>query len=80
VRRTLRSALERANAWQIGRIAIPPLGLGAGNLDLEASAELMAEEITRHTRESTFPIQVTIVAETRDEASLLELFMARSAA
>jgi O-acetyl-ADP-ribose deacetylase (regulator of RNase III) len=80
VRRALRSALERANAWQIARVGIPPLGLGAGNLDLEASAELLAEEVTRHTREMAFPTHVTIVAETSDEAALLELYMARSAA
>jgi O-acetyl-ADP-ribose deacetylase (regulator of RNase III) len=80
VRRALRSALERANTWQIGAVAIPPFGLGAGNLELEASAELLAEEVTRHTREAAFPTRVTIVAETSDEAALLELYVARSAA
>src|SRR4051812_29570050 len=80
VRRALRSALERTNAWQIGEVGIPPLGLGAGNLDIEVSAELLAQEITRHTREFAFPTRVTIVAETADEASLLELYVARSAA
>jgi O-acetyl-ADP-ribose deacetylase (regulator of RNase III) len=80
VRRALRSALERANTWHIGTVAIPPFGLGAGNLDLEVSAELLAEAVARHTREARFPTHVTIVAETSDEAALLELYVARSAA
>lgn len=80
VRRALRSALERAQAWQLARVAIPPFGLGAGNLDLEVSAELLAAEVVRHTRDAAFPSEVTIVAETTDEAALLELYIARSAA
>jgi O-acetyl-ADP-ribose deacetylase (regulator of RNase III) len=80
VRRALRSALERASTWQIASVAIPPFGLGAGNLELEVSAELLAEAVIRHTRDAAFPTHVTIVAETSDEAALLELYMARSAA
>jgi O-acetyl-ADP-ribose deacetylase (regulator of RNase III) len=79
VRRALRSALERAQEWQLARVAIPPLGLGAGNLELEASAELMVDELTRHRAHAAFPKQVTLVAETVDEAQALELAM-RSAA
>ncbi len=80
VRRAFRSALERANAWQIARVAIPPFGLGAGNLDLETSAELMADELTRHCRAGAFPTDVTIVAETEDEAAVLDFAISRWAA
>jgi O-acetyl-ADP-ribose deacetylase (regulator of RNase III) len=80
VRRALRSALERTVAWQIARVAIPPLGLGAGNLDLETSAELMADELTRHCRTAAFPAAVTIVAESDDEAAVLEFAISRWAA
>jgi O-acetyl-ADP-ribose deacetylase (regulator of RNase III) len=80
VRRAFRSALERANAWQIARVAIPPFGLGAGNLDLETSAELMADELTRHCRAGVFPTDVTIVAETEDEAAVLDFAISRWAA
>ena len=38
VRRALRSALQRVLAWQIAEVAIPPFGLGAGNLDIDESA------------------------------------------
>ena len=79
VRRALRSALERAHAWQLARVAIPPFGLGAGNLEFEVSAQLLADELVRHTRDAAFPTEVTIVAETSDEAALLTQFLARSA-
>ena len=79
VRRAFRSALERAHDWQLADVAVPPLGLGAGNLELEVSAEVMADELVRHIRMSSFPKNVTLVAETPDEASALEHAIARSA-
>lgn len=78
VRRAFRSALERADTWQLADVAIPPLGLGAGNLELEVSAELMAAELTRHRRAAEYPQRVTLVAETTDEAAALEFAMQRS--
>ena len=42
VRRALRSALQRVLAWQIAEVAIPPFGLGAGNLDIDESAHLIS--------------------------------------
>lgn len=80
VRRAFRSALERASAWQLASVAMPPIGLGAGNLDLESSAELMADELTRHRRASSFPAHVTIIAETDDEAAVLDFAISRWAA
>jgi O-acetyl-ADP-ribose deacetylase (regulator of RNase III) len=80
VRRAFRSALQRTREWQIADVAVPPLGLGAGNLDIEESAELMAGELRAHQRSSDFPRRITLVAETADEASALEHAMSRSAA
>lgn len=80
VRRAFRSALQRTREWQLADVAIPPLGLGAGNLEIEESAELMAGELRAHERASGFPRQVTLVAETEDEAAALERAVARSAA
>lgn len=79
VRRAFRSALERAAAWQMARVAIPPFGLGAGNLEIETSAELMADELMRHRRAMSFPQHVTLVGETADEAAALEHALSRSA-
>jgi len=80
VRRALRSALQRVLAWQIAEIAIPPFGLGAGNLDIDESAHLMADELARHCGIAAFPTKVTLVAETPDEAHALEAALARSMA
>jgi O-acetyl-ADP-ribose deacetylase (regulator of RNase III) len=78
VRRAFRSALERLVAWQLADVAIPPFGLGAGNLDIDESAELMAEELARHCAVAAFPRRVTLVAETADEAQALEGALSRS--
>jgi len=80
VRRALRSALQRVLAWQIAEVAIPPFGLGAGNLDIDESAHLMADELTRHLTTAAFPSRVTLVAESPDEAVSLEAAIARSVA
>jgi O-acetyl-ADP-ribose deacetylase (regulator of RNase III) len=79
VRRAFRSALERASAWQIANVAVPPFGLGAGNLDIEESALVMADELARHSAMATFPKNITLVAETADQAQALESALARSA-
>jgi len=78
VRRAFRSALERVQEWQLARVAVPPLGLGAGNLALEESAALMAEELLRHHAE--FPRELTVVAENDDEATALTLALASARA
>jgi O-acetyl-ADP-ribose deacetylase (regulator of RNase III) len=80
VRRAFRSALQRSREWQLAEVAIAPLGLGAGNLEIEESAEVMAGELLAHCRASAFPRRVTLVAETVDEAGALEHAVARSAA
>ena len=72
VRRALVSALQRAVDWEIGALAIPPFGLGAGNLAIEDSAAVLAEELAEHVgRGARFPEVITVVAETEDEAAVL---------
>lgn len=75
VRRAFRSALERVREWEIASVAVPPLGLGAGNLTLEESAALMTDELLRH-RDAEYPRHVVVVAETDDEAETLSLALA----
>lgn len=41
VRRGLVNGLRRMREWGIERVALPPLGVGAGNLDAEESASAM---------------------------------------
>ena len=74
VRRAFRSALQRAHEWQLAHVAVPPLGLGAGNLSIDDSAASMAEELMRHRAE--FPRHIVVVAENDDEAQALNFALA----
>jgi O-acetyl-ADP-ribose deacetylase (regulator of RNase III) len=71
VRLALMSALQRAVAFQIRDLAIAPFGLGAGNLDIEDSAEVMIEVIADHMKRAPYPARVVIVAETDLEGEVL---------
>jgi O-acetyl-ADP-ribose deacetylase (regulator of RNase III) len=71
VRTALMSALQRAVAFQIGDVAIAPFGLGAGNLDIEDSAEVMIDVLSRHMKRASYPTSVLIVAETELEEQML---------
>jgi O-acetyl-ADP-ribose deacetylase (regulator of RNase III) len=71
VKLALMSALQRAAAFQIRELAIAPFGLGAGNLDIEDSADVMAQVLTDHMRRSPYPTSVVIVAETGLEEQVL---------
>lgn len=71
VRLALVSALQRAVAFQIRELAIAPFGLGAGNLDIEDSAEIMVRVLADHMSRSAYPETVIIVAETELEGQVL---------
>jgi O-acetyl-ADP-ribose deacetylase len=71
VRSALVSTLHRADAFRIQTLAIAPFGLGAGNLDIEDSADVMIEVLTEHMRRSRYPSAVVIVAETALEEQVL---------
>lgn len=71
VRHALTSALQRVEAWQINAIGIPPFGLGAGNLDVEESAQVMLAVIAEHLRGARFPEEITLIAETPEEERAL---------
>ena len=71
VRAALVSTLHRADAFQIRDLAIAPFGLGAGNLDIEDSAEVMVDVLREHMRRSQYPASVVIVAETELEEEVI---------
>lgn len=71
VRLALMSALQRAVAFQIRELALAPFGLGAGNLDIEESADVMFEVLADHMKRSAYPSSVVIVAETDLEGEVL---------
>ena len=67
VRRATQSALERAAEFGIEHLALPPFGLGAGNLDPDASAQAMLAAVRRHAARARLPRRLTFVVETEDE-------------
>ena len=78
VRRALLSALQRAGDWQIEHLACAPFGLGAGNLDLEDSAELMAAVIAPHVARARFPSRITVIVESRMEQEVFSAALSRA--
>lgn len=71
VRSALVSTLHRVDAFQIRELAIAPFGLGAGNLDIEDSADIMVGVLREHMRRSQFPSAVVIIAETELEEQVI---------
>jgi O-acetyl-ADP-ribose deacetylase (regulator of RNase III) len=78
VRHALTSALQRVEAWQIKNVGIPPFGLGAGNLEIEESAQVMMSVITQHLLGARYPDEITLIAETPDEERVLSSALQRS--
>jgi O-acetyl-ADP-ribose deacetylase (regulator of RNase III) len=78
VRRALVSALQRAADWQIEHLAFAPFGLGAGNLDLEDSADLMASVIGPHVARARYPSRVTVIVESALEQDVFRAALARA--
>ena len=76
VRQALASALHRAADFGVEHVAVPPFGLGAGNLDAEDSAAAMVDGIVQHLARARYPSEVVIVVESSYEA---EVFAARLA-
>jgi serine/threonine-protein kinase len=61
VRTALRNGLRRAQEWGVDTMAVPVLGVGAGNLSVEDSAEAMVPLIEEHMRRAEHPQVVTVV-------------------
>jgi len=78
VRHALTSALHRVEGWRMESVAIAPLGLGAGNLAIEESADVMCEVLAAHLRHARFPQRVAIFVETADEETALVIAARRN--
>lgn len=75
VRLALMSAMQRSVAFEIKRVAVAPFGLGAGNLDVDTSADVMISVLTEHVRRSAFPTSVVIIVENELEEHVLRTRM-----
>ncbi len=72
VQRALLSVLHQAVAWQFQALALPPVGIGPGNLPLEDAAEILCDVLHSHLRTQAFPSKVTIVVETDEDKMVFE--------
>lgn len=79
VRRALLNGLRRLEQWGIGSVAIAPLGVGAGNLDAEESAEAMLPVLAEHLRGSGHPATVVLAVEDRYQQEAFAGAVARHA-
>ena len=62
VARAFRNGLRQAAQWGVEVLAVPPLGVGAGNLNAETSARVMCSVLEAHLRDSRAPQEVLILA------------------
>lgn len=77
VRRALVSAWQRASDWELGAIATPLIGTGAGQLTLEEATTILSETLYEHRARARFPAEVQIVLEREAERSAVEAVVAR---
>jgi O-acetyl-ADP-ribose deacetylase (regulator of RNase III) len=77
VRRGLQSAWQRAADWELGVIAAPLVGAGAGQLSLEEAATLLVETFPPGTQGC--PFELRIVLERDVDRELVEAIVRRTA-
>lgn len=68
VRRALQNGLRRLQEWGLERVALPPLGTGAGNLDAEDAARLLVETCYEHAAAADYPTAIDVHVESDYEA------------
>jgi O-acetyl-ADP-ribose deacetylase (regulator of RNase III) len=72
IQRALRNGLRRAADWELESLAVPALGLGAGNIEPEAPARALVEVLFDHLDEGLPPLELTIVVESEFESQLFD--------
>lgn len=75
VRQALISALQRASDWEIARLAVPPIGTGAGNLALEDSARVMIEVFAQAMATAIYPREICIVVDSEEDKAVFDALM-----
>ena len=74
VRKGLLNGLRHSCRMDIETLALPPLGTGAGNLHVDAAAEVMFEVLRGHMEGEEYPQEVTVMVATEYE---LQAFASR---
>lgn len=61
VRQALTNGLRRAAEWEMSSLALPPLGTGVGQMDVERAAAAMVGVIMEHRGVAEHPSEVLLV-------------------
>lgn len=72
VRQALINGLRRVGEWGIGSVAMPPVGTGAGNLDPETAAEIMASVLAEAPTVAPRLERIVVVVENEYERDVFE--------
>jgi O-acetyl-ADP-ribose deacetylase len=72
VRRGLHNGLRRIAEWELRRVAMAPLGTGAGNLDADDSAAVMIPLLADAMRAGGLPAEVEIHVDSDYEQDVFE--------
>lgn len=70
VQKGLRNGLRRASDWELDSLALPPLGIGAGAMDVDVSARALVEILFNHLDEGQPPQALTLVVGSEYEGGL----------
>jgi len=76
VKKALRNGLRRAVEWELASLALPPLGMGVGHLDMEDPARAMVEILVNHLDEGHAPLELVIVVPGEYEAEVFQRLVA----
>lgn len=77
LQQALRSALQRAEQWEIEHVAVPPLGTDPGQLGFDDAARALIDTIRHHTHR--FPATVSVVVESDEQRRRFEALLEASA-
>jgi len=77
--RALRNGLRQSAEWGVGTLAVPPLGIGAGNLNAEASARVMCRVFREHWEAREHPRRILVAVGSPYEGEVFRAEAARGA-
>jgi O-acetyl-ADP-ribose deacetylase (regulator of RNase III) len=78
VRRALVSAWQRAAEWQLGTVAAPLVGAGAGQLAAEDAARLLVETYLEQQARTGWPRKLQVVLEREDDRPIVDAVLRRA--
>ena len=79
VRRAVPNGLRRAADWELASVALPPLGVGVGNVEPETACRALVEVLYDHLDAGAPPGELCIVVSSEYEQGLFETAVADAA-